>query len=89
MEFTLNRHFIKFNEDLLEILHSFNETRVKDRDGLKEYLNCDRVLRKDGRLLFCRTVDLATLVYEPEVVAVLEEPTEEPAIDTPETDLKE
>lgn len=62
MEFSLARNFIEFNGVLLEILHSFDEKSIKDRDGLKSFLECDRILRKDTKLLFCKAVEEAKIV---------------------------
>jgi hypothetical protein len=60
--FSTRKDFIYFEDRLVEVLRVFTESYIKDREGLKEFLEADTILRRDGKLYYCLTVT------EPEIV---------------------
>lgn len=60
----LNREFIRFNDNLYEVIKRYPENKVKtDRiDELRQIFYCDVTLKKDGSLFFCKIVQEAELV---------------------------
>jgi len=63
--FILNRTFIHFEGKLVEVYKTVTESRVKDSNGLKDLLECDTVLKQNGKMFFCKTVQEAELIEEP------------------------
>ena len=62
----MNKEFIRYNDNLYTLTKRYQEVSVKpDKiQELKELLNCDIVLRKDGWLLYCERVEEAEIVTE-------------------------
>jgi len=60
----MNKEFIRYNDNLYTLTKRYQEVSVKaDKiQELKELLNCDIVLRKDGWLLYCEQVEEAEIV---------------------------
>lgn len=60
----LNREFIRFNDNLYEVIKRYSENRVKpDKiDELRQIFYCDATLKKDGSLFFCKIIQEAELV---------------------------
>ena len=58
------KEFIRHNDNLYMIVEIYSEQRVKhDKiQELRELLECDIVLRKDGLLLFCEKIQEAEVV---------------------------
>ncbi len=70
----LYQHILKFNDDLLEVVRvmspSYFITDKKRPNWLNQellglwvhYLECDRVVRKDNKILICRVIEEAQIV---------------------------
>lgn len=60
----MNKEFIRFNDNLYVLKKRYQEVSVKQDkiQELKELLNCDIVLRKDGWLLYCELVEEAEII---------------------------
>lgn len=60
----MNKEFIRFNDNLYTLKKKYQEISIKaDKiQELKELLNCDIVLRKDGWLLYCELVEEAEII---------------------------
>ena len=52
------KEIITANDNLYQLVRTIKEDRLKNPDTeiLKEYFNCDTVLRKQGMLYFCRLI---------------------------------
>ena len=53
------KEIIYENDKVYQLVRMIREDRLKnpDMEILKEYFNCDKVLRKQGLLYFCRLVE--------------------------------
>lgn len=60
--FNIWRQVIKANDELYVVKRTIKETEKLDVEILKQYFNCDTVLRKDGLLYFTNKIE--TLEYE-------------------------
>lgn len=70
----LYQHILKFNDDLLEVVKVMNPSYfITDKTrpnwlnqkllGLwVDHLGCNRVVRKDGKILICRIIEDAQIV---------------------------
>jgi hypothetical protein len=58
------KEFIRHNDNLYLIIEIYSEQRVKPgkTQELRELLECDIVLRKDGLLLFCEKIQEAEVI---------------------------
>jgi hypothetical protein len=58
------KEFIRHNDNLYLIIQIYYEQRVKSDkiQELRELLECDIVLRKDGLLLFCEKIQEAEVI---------------------------
>ena len=47
-----------------QIIRVIRESRLKnpDMEILKQYFNCDKLLRKQGRLYFCRSIEEVEII---------------------------
>lgn len=62
---TQRNRFVSMPDKLVQIKRVYYEDRVKDMNGIKEWLNCDVALRKNGLMYFCQTIEEAEIVsYE-------------------------
>ncbi len=61
-------HFVRFNDNLLQILRYYPESRVRDVDGIKKWLNADIAIRKEGIMYFCQTIEEAVEVEDQVVI---------------------
>ena len=52
-------HLVRFNDNLLQILRYYPESRVRDVDGIKKWLNADIAIRKEGIMYFCQAIEEA------------------------------
>ena len=52
------KEIINANGNLYQLVRSIQENKLKNpnTEDLKEYFNCDTVLRKQGVLYFCRII---------------------------------
>ena len=52
------KEIIYANNKVYQLVRMIREDRLKnpDMEILREYFNCDKVLRKQGRLYFCRLI---------------------------------
>ena len=52
------KEIIYANDNLYQLIRVIIESRLKnpDMEILKEYFLCDKVLRKQGKLYFCRLI---------------------------------
>lgn len=62
--FSICKQFIKVNEELFLLKRSFEESRVKSVELVKEWLKADIVFKKDGRLFFCDKVEELQTINE-------------------------
>ena len=53
------KKIINANGNLYQLIRKIKENRLKNLDTeiLKEYFYCDTVLRKQGKLYFCRLIE--------------------------------
>ena len=53
------KEIITANDNLYQLVRVLKENQLKnpDMEILKEYFNCDKLLRKQGRLYFCRLIE--------------------------------
>ena len=53
------KEIIYANDKVYQLVRVIRESRLKnpDMEILKEYFNCDKVLRKQGLLYFCRLIE--------------------------------
>ena len=53
------KEIIYTNDKAYQLVRVLKEDRLKnpDMETLKEYFLCDKVLRKQGRLYFCRLIE--------------------------------
>ena len=53
------KEIIHANDNLYQLIRVIIEDRLKnpDMEILKEYFLCDKVLRKQGKLYFCRLIE--------------------------------
>ena len=56
--------FVIMPDKLVQVKRVFYEDRVKDMNGIKEWLNCDTVLRKNGLMYFCQSIEDAEIVSD-------------------------
>ncbi len=61
---TQRNRFVSMPDKLVQIKRVYYEDRVKDMNGIKEWLNCDVVLRKNGLMYFCQTIEEAEIVSD-------------------------
>lgn len=73
MAFTLNNHFVRFQDKLYIVKHHFPEHQIQDVNGLKEYYNSSISLRKDGRIFFCDEIEDVEEIVEETITAELVE----------------
>ena len=61
MEYGTNKmkEIIKANGNLYQLVRIIKEDRLKnpDMEILKKYFHCDTLLRKQGKLYFCRLIE--------------------------------
>ena len=52
------KEIITANDNLYQLIRVLKENQLKhlDTDILRKYFLCDKVLRKQGKLYFCRTI---------------------------------
>lgn len=62
--FSISKKFIRLPDKLLEVKRVFSEARVKNIDGVKEWLDTPIVMRKDGLLFFCTEIEEAQILEE-------------------------
>jgi hypothetical protein len=60
------KEFIRYNDKLYLIVEMYAEQKVKQDkiQQLRELLQCDIVLRKDGLLLYCEQIAEAEVITE-------------------------
>ena len=53
------KEIIYANNKVYQLVRVITESRLKNPDveTLKEYFNCDSLLRKQGKLYFCRLIE--------------------------------
>lgn len=62
--FSISKKFIRLPDKLLEVKRIFTEDRVKDIDGVKEWLDTPIVMKKEGLLFFCNEIEEAQIIEE-------------------------
>jgi hypothetical protein len=55
---------IKFDDKLFQIIRVFNHAPDFPITEAKEYYGCDRCLRRENELYFCRTIEDAQVIEE-------------------------
>ena len=58
------KEIIYTKDKAYQIIRVIRESRLKnpDMEILKQYFNCDKLLRKQGRLYFCRLIEEAEII---------------------------
>ena len=58
------KEIINANGNLYQLVRVIKESRLKnpDMETLKEYFLCDTLLRKQGRLYFCRLIEEVEII---------------------------
>ena len=58
------KEIIYANDKIYQLVRVIREDRLKnpDMEILKEYFNCDKLLRKQGRLYLCRLIEEAEII---------------------------
>ena len=53
------KEIIQANGNLYQLIRVITESRLKnpDMEDLKKYFRCDTLLRKQGKLYFCRLIE--------------------------------
>ena len=53
------KEIIYANDKVYQLVRIIKENQLKnpDMEILKEYFNCDKLLRKQGKLYFCRLIE--------------------------------
>jgi hypothetical protein len=64
MNFSLKRNFIRFNDNLLEVIRYFRKYRINDIEAVKQYYNCTVVLQKNGFMYFCIEIPEAEVIED-------------------------
>lgn len=62
--FSISRNFVRLPDKLVEVKRFFPEESCKDVEAIKEWLEADTLLRKDGQLYFCSEVAEAEIISE-------------------------
>lgn len=62
--FEMKRIFVEMEDELFEIIKVLPSSREVEMSMWKEYLNTDKVLRKDDKLYFCRKIEEANIIEE-------------------------
>jgi hypothetical protein len=60
--FSICKNFIKVNDDLFLVKRVLFEDRIKDLEGIKQWLGVDAVYKKDNLLYFCIKIDELEIV---------------------------
>jgi hypothetical protein len=60
--FSICKNFIKINDDLFLVKRVLFEDRIKDLEGIKQWLGADAVYKKDNLLYFCIKIDELEIV---------------------------
>ena len=60
------KEIIYANNKDYQLIRMIREDRLKnpDMEILREYFNCDKVLRKQGRLYFCRLIEEVEIITD-------------------------
>ena len=58
------KEIIYAKDKAYQIIRVIRESRLKnpDMEILKQYFNCDKLLRKQGRLYFCRLIEEVEII---------------------------
>ena len=58
------KEIIYANGNAYQIIRVIRESRLKNpnMEILKQYFNCDKLLRKQGRLYFCRLIEEVEII---------------------------
>jgi len=62
--FSTVKTYIPWEGKLVEVKRVYAEERVKDIELVKEWLDADTILRKEGRLYFCTTIQDVEILSE-------------------------
>lgn len=60
----IKREFITIREILYEVVRTLKQSDKPIIEKWKDTLHCDKVFKKDGLLLFCKTVEEAQIISE-------------------------
>ena len=58
------KEIIYTKDKAYQIIRVIRESRLKnpDMEILKQYFNCDKLLRKQGKLYFCRSIEKVEII---------------------------
>lgn len=62
--FAIKREFITLPDKMVEVIRKFPESRVKNVEGIHEWLDTNILLKKNGWLFFCVKIDEIEIVKE-------------------------
>jgi hypothetical protein len=69
---------VSYQDSLYKVIRVFNDHKQFPVPEMKEYLFCDTVLRKEGKLYLCRKIQEAVIIEDNnEQVQLVEEGTQE------------
>jgi hypothetical protein len=61
---SIKRNFIQWEDKLVEVKQVFWIHHVKDVNVIKEWLDTDVLLQRDGKYYFCETLQEADIIEE-------------------------
>jgi hypothetical protein len=75
---TTNAQIISFNDKLYQLVRRFHDRENLPITDMKEYYDCDTVLRKEGFLYFCRLIQEPQLIEDGQIeMELVETPQQE------------
>ena len=82
----IGTEILSFNNNLYQLIRRFRDVEGAPISDMKEYYNCDTVLRKDGFIYFCRHIQEPQLTQETDgEVQLVETPQQETIIESEES----
>ena len=77
----IGTEILSFNNNLYQLIRKFRDVEGAPISDMKEYYNCDTVLRKDGFIYFCRHIQEPQLIQETDgEVQLVETPQQEETV---------
>jgi hypothetical protein len=72
----LGTEVISFSDNLFQVVRTFRSSESFPIDEVKEYYNCDTVLKREERLYICRKIEEAQVIEDESIQLVEEEQKE-------------
>jgi hypothetical protein len=83
----IGKQIISFNDNLYELVKTFQDKEGFPTTEFKEHYECDTLLKKEGILYFCNLIQEAQIIEDNEQIQLVEEKQEEST--TPEEERTE